>query len=164
MAKFARVGYGSQGQGLGRKAPEGYVYVVNDNVRVHDRIQVVATSKIGRKFATTAMPLSTFGENTVKGQQAKIDVLARGDKEVKRMLGDSVNDKFLTQKDLDLLAQGKITLVKSGSELAISRKGISRAEYQQRVRGGNLASVKGAKTERAEQAERSYTESKGEQE
>lgn len=164
MAKFARVGYGSQGQGIGRKAPNGYVYVVNDNVRVKDRIQVVATSKLGRKFGTTAVPLSTFGENSVKGQQAKIDVLARGDKKVERMLGDSVNDKFLTQKDLDLLAQGKITLVRSGSELAISRKGISREEYTQRVRGGNLASVKGAKTERAEQAERSYTESKGEQE
>ena len=156
MAKFARVGYGSQGQGLG-KNPEGYVYVVNDNVRVGNRIQVVATSQLGRKFGTTAKVLDkTFSENSVKGQQAKIDVLARGNEKVERMLGESVNDKFLTQKDLDLLAQGKITSVKSGSELGVSRKGVSLAEYRQKVRGGNLALIKGEKTERAEKAEKSY--------
>ena len=31
MAKFAQVGYGSQGQGLGRTT-DGYTYVVYDNV------------------------------------------------------------------------------------------------------------------------------------
>ena len=33
MAKFALVGYGSDGRGVGNTAKEGYTYVVSDNVR-----------------------------------------------------------------------------------------------------------------------------------
>ena len=68
MAKIAKCGYGSHGQGVGHT--DGYVYVVNDNVRTGDKIQVVSTSKRGRKFGTTAVPLHIHGENTVKGRQA----------------------------------------------------------------------------------------------
>lgn len=82
MAKFARVGYGSHGQGMGTQ-PEGYTYVVNDNVRTGDKIQVISTAthrdkstgelKRGRKFATTAVPHHVYGERTKKGQEAKQD-------------------------------------------------------------------------------------------
>ena len=73
MAKFAKVGYGSHGQGVSEKnAPDGYDYIVDDNVNVGDKIQVVATSVNGNKFGTTAVPLSTYGKDTIKGQETKI--------------------------------------------------------------------------------------------
>ena len=77
MAKFAQCGYGSQGQGLG-KTTDGYTYVVNDNVRTGDKIQVIATSKKGNKFATTAVPLHTYKETSAKGQIAKQQSLQKG--------------------------------------------------------------------------------------
>lgn len=49
MAKVARCGYGSQGQGLG-KTVDGYTYIVNDNVRSGDKIQVVATARNGKNL------------------------------------------------------------------------------------------------------------------
>ena len=135
MAKFARVGYGSQGQGVG-KNPDGYTYLVNDNVRVGDRIQVVATSSRGNKFGTTAVPLSTHGENTVKGKEAQISALARGDKRIAEMLSSSTREGFITQADLDRM--GGITKVYSGKELGIERKGMTEIGYRQEVRTGNL--------------------------
>lgn len=96
MAKFAKCGYGSQGQGLGR-TKDGYTYIVNDNVRTGDRIQVVATNwKSQKKFATTAVPLHTYKETSVKGQQAKQE---------------------LDQKGIEA------TQVYSGAELGVSGKG-----------------------------------------
>lgn len=70
MAKFATVGYGSSGQGVGKDG-EGYTYVVNDNVRVGQRLQVIATShgKEPKKFVTTAVPNKTFNENSVVGKE-----------------------------------------------------------------------------------------------
>lgn len=72
MAKIATCGYGSKGEGLG-KTPNGYTYLVNDNVRTGDKIQVIATShgKEPRKFVTTAVPKSIFNENSANGQNAK---------------------------------------------------------------------------------------------
>lgn len=69
MAKIAQCGYGSRGEGLG-KTQNGYTYVVNDNVRTGDKIQVISTSRKGNKFATTAVPRSVFQENSKKGQTA----------------------------------------------------------------------------------------------
>lgn len=135
MAKFARVGYGSQGQGVG-KNPDGYTYLVNDNVRVGDRIQVVATSSRGNKFGTTAVPLSTHGQGTVKGQEAQIAAISHGDKRVAEMLSSSTREGFITQADLDRM--GGITKVYSGKELGIERKGITEIDYRQEVRTGNL--------------------------
>ena len=63
MAKIAKVGYGSDGRGLGRtknEEPEGWTYIVNDNVQAGQRIQAVATSKKGRQFATTALVRHAF--------------------------------------------------------------------------------------------------------
>lgn len=114
MAKIAQVGYGSKGQGVG-KHPNGYTYVVNDNVRTYDVIQVISTSPAGRKFATTAVPLHTYSENTVKGKTAKIDA----EKKVK-----------------------EITRSYTGGEEGISRRGVTRQQYRQSVRGANIAKYK----------------------
>lgn len=135
MAKFARVGYGSHGQGVG-KNPDGYTYLVNDNVRVGDKIQVVATSTLGKKFGTTAVPLSTHGQNTVKGQEAQIAALSRGNNRVAEMLSTSRREGFITQADLDRM--GGITQVYSGKELGIERKGMTELGYRQEVRAGNV--------------------------
>lgn len=71
MAKIAKCGYGSRGEGLG-KTTDGYTYVVNDNVRTGDILQVVATSRKGNKFATTAQVRygGVFSQNSKKGQEA----------------------------------------------------------------------------------------------
>lgn len=70
MAKIAKVGYGSDGRGVGNT--DGYVYIVNDTVRAGDVLQVVATSRLGRKFATTGKTLHAYKEDTVKGIETKV--------------------------------------------------------------------------------------------
>lgn len=151
MAKFARVGYGSHGQGVG-KNPDGYTYLVNDNVNVGDRIQVVATAVHdgvrGRQFGTTAVPLSTAKVGTVNGQEAQIAALSRGDTHIKEMLSTSAREGYITQADLDRM--GGITKVYSGKELGIERKGITQLGYRQEVREGNLEK-NGATTLKGEQ-------------
>lgn len=132
MAKIARVGYGSRGQGVG-KNPEGYTYVVNDNVRTGAVIQVVSTSRAGRKFATTASPLHVYGENTVKGQTEK---------------------KKAEEK------AGEITKSYTGGEMGLSRRGVTRQEYRQTVRGANIAKYKEQhpNAEFVEKSEETYDE------
>lgn len=71
MAKIAQCGYGSQGEGLGRTT-DGYAYVVNDNVRTGDILQVISTARNGKKFATTAKSLHTYKQGTEKGIEAEI--------------------------------------------------------------------------------------------
>ena len=156
MAKFARVGYGSKGQGVGNN-PDGYTYLVNDNVNVGDRIQVISTSSKGRKFGTTAVPLSTHGQNTVKGRQAQVDALSRGDKHIADMLSTSAREGYITQADLDRM--GGVTKAYSGSELGISRKGLTQAQYRQEVRGGSLKEYKneiGSKVPMTAKAQESF--------
>lgn len=77
MAKIAICGYGSRGQGT-KKDGDGYAYVVNDNVRAKQRLQVIATSRKGRKFGTTAVPLQVFKENSVNGIDAKVNAEKEG--------------------------------------------------------------------------------------
>ena len=113
MAKFARCGYGSRGQGLG-KTEDGYTYVVNDNVRTGDVLQVVSTSRAGRKFGTTAKvrSKSLYSENTLKGQLAKQEVESKTGHEATRAY--------------------------TGAELGLTRKGVSKQEYREQVRAGNV--------------------------
>ena len=81
MAKFARVGYGHDGRGAGSTG-EGYIYVVNDNVRAGDILQPIAHNAHSKKaFVTTGKVLkkedvgaSTVAkEDSVKGQQMKTE-------------------------------------------------------------------------------------------
>lgn len=152
MAKFAQCGYGSQGQGLG-KTTDGYTYVVNDNVRTGDKIQVIATSKKGNKFATTAVPLHTYKETSSKGQMAKQQVQEKTGKEPTQSYSGKelgVQGSRATQP----LGDGKRTI----------------SEYAQETRAGNIAMYKqkdpNAKwTEKAQETFDSYSKQfmKGEQ-
>lgn len=116
MAKFALVGYGSDGRGVG-KTQQGYTYVVNDNVRTGDTIQPIATSRKGRKFATTGVVNHAYKETSVKGQGAKELAQENG-----------VSD---------------VTRVYSGKELGAQGSRVPKAglqsEYTQRTRAGNIA-------------------------
>jgi hypothetical protein len=98
MAKFAKIGYGSDGRGVGKtidEDPEGYTYVVNDNVRNGAVLQVVATSRKQRKFATTGNVLHLFGQNTVKGVEAQADALANGREPINAYTGKELGAKGL---------------------------------------------------------------------
>lgn len=144
MAKFAQCGYGSQGQGLG-KTTDGYTYVVNDNVRTGDKIQVIATSKKGNKFATTAVPLHTYKETSAKGQIAKQQVQEKTGKEP---------TQSYTGKELG--GQGS----RATQPLGDGKRTIS--EYAQETRAGNIAMYKqkdpNAKwTEKAQETFDSYS-------
>jgi hypothetical protein len=152
MAKFAQCGYGSQGQGLGTTT-DGYTYVVNDNVRTGDKIQVIATSKKGNKFATTAVPLHTYKETSAKGQMAKQQAQEKTGKEPTQ----SYSGK-------ELGVQGS----KATQPLGDGKRTIS--EYAQETRAGNIAMYKqkdpNAKwTEKAQETFDSYSKQfmKGEQ-
>ena len=116
MAKFALVGYGSDGRGVGR-TQQGYTYVVNDNVRTGDTIQPIATSRKGRKFATTGVVNHAYKETSVKGQGAKELAQENG-----------VSD---------------VTRVYSGKELGAQGSRVPKAglqsEYTQQTRAGNIA-------------------------
>lgn len=115
MAKFALVGYGSDGRGVG-KTQQGYTYVVNDNVRTGDTIQPIATRK-GRKFATTGVVNHAYKETSVKGQRAK----------------------ELAQEN----GASDVTRVYSGKELGAQGSRVPKAglqsEYTQQTRAGNIA-------------------------
>ena len=116
MAKFALVGYGSDGRGVGT-TQQGYTYVVNDNVRTGDTIQPIATSRKGRKFATTGVVNHAYKETSVKGQGAK----------------------ELSQEN----GASDVTRVYSGKELGAQGSRVPKAglqsEYTQQTRAGNIA-------------------------
>lgn len=170
MAKFAQVRYGSQGQGPQNRPNDTYTYVVNDNVRTQDKIQVVSTSKKGNKFATTALTMHTYKENSVKGQNAKVDVLARGDKGITKAIEQDIKSGKITQSQLTQMAKDVSTQSYTGKELGMSQKGVSKNQYQQDVRGANLAMYKQANpnatlTPKAQETFDSYSKQfmKGEQ-
>jgi hypothetical protein len=123
MAKIALCGYGSQGQGVGKG--NGYSYVVNDNVRTGDKIQVVSTSRAGKKFGTTAVPLHTYKENSVKGQKAKQDAVS-----------NTGNEPTQVYSGKEVGATGSTATKPLGD----GHRTIS--EYAQQTRGGNLAMYK----------------------
>ena len=154
--KFAKVGYGHDGRGIGltgNEQPSGYTYLVNDNVRTGDVIQPIATNwKSGRQFVTTGKILHSFKEASVKGQQAKKDVQDRivgdykdqveqthtryGEKRV-----DETVSRYLTQERLDQMAKSKITTIKTGKELGVSGwKGSP--QRQEQVRATQLGEYK----------------------
>lgn len=116
MAKFALVGYGSDGRGVGR-TKQGYTYVVNDNVRTKDIIQPIATSSRGRKFVTTGMVNHAYKETTAKGQNAKQLAEENGAKE--------------------------LTKAYSGKEVGAEGSRVPRngeqSEYARQTRAGNIA-------------------------
>ena len=144
MAKFALVGYGSDGRGVG-KTTQGYTYVVNDNVRTGDKIQPIATSRAGRKFATTGVVNHAYKENSVKGQEAKIDVLSKGDKEITRSVERNVAKGRISMEQVDSeqkRREREVTQAFTGKELGLSRKGKTIPQYQQETRAANIEQYK----------------------
>lgn len=131
MAKFAQCGYGSKGQGLGKTA-DGYTYVVNDNVRTGDVIQVIATShgKEPKKFATTAVPLHIYKESSAKGQEAKQQAQKKtGQDPTQVYSGKELGAKGSKKKESMYV-----------DEYGIEHKKVS--EYEQATRAGNIAMYK----------------------
>lgn len=127
MAKFATVGYGSQGQGMG-KSGEGYTYVVNDNVRVGQRLQVVSTARDRKtKFVTTAVPKSTANENSIIGKQKKTELQGKGvdtDNLTKAYSGGELGAKGEISKK-DVVIGGN----KPQSEYTISARALAEQKY-----------------------------------
>ena len=116
MAKFALVGYGSDGRGVGT-TQQGYTYVVNDNVRTGDTIQPIATSRKGRNFVTTGVVNHAYKETSVKGQEAKQSSQENGASDVTRVYSGK-----------ELGAQGS----------RVPKAGLQ-SEYTQQTRAGNIA-------------------------
>ena len=125
MAKLAQCGYGSQGQGLG-KTTDGYTYVVNDNVRVGQRLQVIATSRNEKKFVTTAVPITTYSENSVLGQIQKSKIGGKGDKLTKAYSGGELGASGEIKKK-DVVIGGN----KPQTEYTISARALAEQKYLQ---------------------------------
>lgn len=122
MAKFALVGYGSDGRGVGR-TEQGYTYVVNDNVRTGDTIQPIATSSKGRKFATTGVVNHAYKETSAKGQGAKQQAQENGVEDV---------TKVYSGKELGAKGSRVPPKVPEGMQPLQS-------QYTQQTRAGNIA-------------------------
>lgn len=60
--KFAQIGYGHDGRGTGTTNGQGYTYLVSDNVRKNQVMQVIATSRNKRVFPTTGQVLTTHAK------------------------------------------------------------------------------------------------------
>lgn len=142
MAKFAYVGYGRDGRGIG-KTEKGYTYVVNDTVRTGDVIQPVATSRKQRKFVTTGKVNGSYKQGTVKGIEAKRSAEQNGAEDI---------TKVYSGKELG--ASG--SKVRKPSEQGL--KPIS--EYSQQTRAGNIAMQmkKDPNTELTEHAQETYAQ------
>ena len=141
MAKIAKCGQGSQGQGLG-KTENGYTYVVNDNVRTKDVIQVISTNwKSGKKFATTAMARSVFKDNSVKGREAKIEGMTKSGKDLTQALDAFEKKGDYSMKDIEKSGQ-KLTQAYGLKEMGLSRKDLKPSEYKDIIRAGNIAKYK----------------------
>jgi len=123
MAKIAQCGYGSAGQGLG-KTTEGYSYVVNDNVKVGQELQVISTAKNNTKFVTTAVPLTTYNENSVLGKQVKAELGDKADKLTKAYSGGELGASGETTKK-DIAIGGN----KPQSQYTVSARALAGQEY-----------------------------------
>lgn len=157
MAKFAQIGYGRNGRGVG-KSGIGYTYVVNDNVRTGDNITPVVTHYLsGKEFATTGKVLSR-SENLSTERNLKQQLVnqeAKTQLKEKGFLKVDENGKVL---DLDSAKSGKTGLkeIYTGKQvgargskeqeiLSVSPSGYehkSVSAYEQSSRGGNLAKYK----------------------
>lgn len=127
MAKIAKCGYGSRGQGLG-KTKDGYTYVVNDTVRTGQKIQVISTSRANRKYPTTAVPLHMYGTNTAKGQEAQQKAQEATGREATR----SYTGKELGAKGSKAIPAQPV--VREGDHSTLKPQ----SEYTMAVRAGNV--------------------------
>ena len=108
MAKFVRVGYGHDGRGVDKATGEGYVYLVNDNVRTKAVIQPVATHYISqKKFVTTGQVLHAYKSTSAKGKKAEEDSPKKVEQALTRAdLGISPTEKFKGKEYMQELTRG----------------------------------------------------------
>lgn len=126
MAKLAQCGYGSRGQGVG-KNPEGYTYVVNDNVRVGQKLQVISTARNHTtKFVTTAVPLTTYNENSVLGKTKKAELGGLADKLTKAYTGGELGSSGETRKKDVTIGQNE-----PQSEYTITTRALAAKKFQE---------------------------------
>lgn len=151
MAKIAICRYGSQGQGPESDPSKTYTYIVNDNVRTGDNIQVISTSVRGRKFATTAKTLTKEeAENLSQksGKEVESGVLKEGSAKGQELLQKTRSDIAKKQginldetpyDQLSTQQKKKLDITKSytGKELGVSGKNL-----REQTRAGNIAMYK----------------------
>lgn len=130
MAKLAKVGYGTNGEGIG-KTEDGYTYVVNDNVRMGAVIQPSVKHPVSQKiYGTTGKILSTMKEDSKKGQIEKQKVESKTEENIANLY---------TGKELGAIRErggaGRFAAPKKpedGEQTPLTL-------YQQQARGGNIA-------------------------
>lgn len=152
MAKFAQVGYGSQGQGISKNGI-GYTYVVNDNVRTGDKIFPVAKHyQSGKVFATTGKVLSR-SENLSTEKNLKEQIINQETKKQLKEKGYLQIDKDGKVVDIENVKAGNtgLNLAYTGKEVGATGSTATKplgdghrtiSEYAQQTRGGNLAMYK----------------------
>ena len=135
MAKIAKVGYGSRGQGVGQT--DGYTYVVNDNVRTGDIIQVVATQHISqKKFATTGKVNQSFKDGSVKAEEAIQEAESAGAGVTRAYTAKELGIGGYRGRSQEEVYQ-KWLYERRGTKSAADRQPQSQRTME--VRGGNLA-------------------------
>lgn len=147
MAKLAICRYGSQGEGPENNPSKTYTYIVNDNVRSGDNIQVISTSSKGNKFATTAKTLTqkdakelskksgttvesgVVKENSARGQE----LLNKTRSSMAEKQGVDLNETPYEQLSTEQKSKLEITKSYTGKELGVSGK-----RTQEQTRAGNI--------------------------
>lgn len=153
MAKLAICRYGTNGEGPENNPSKTYTYIVNDNVRSGDNIQVVSTSSKGNKFTTTAKTLTkkdaeelsqksgvkvesgVVKESGVKGQE----LLNKTRSAIAEKKGIDLNQTPYDELSTEQKSRLKITQSYTGKELGVSGK-----RTREQTRAGNLVMYKQA--------------------
>lgn len=151
MAKLAICRYGSRGKGPENNPSKTYTYIVNDNVRSGDNIQVISTSSKGNKFATTAKTLTkkdaeelsqksgtkvesgVVKENSIRGQE----LLSKTRSAMAEKQGIDLNETPYGQLSTEQKSKLEITKSYTGKELGMSGK-----KTREQTRAGNIAMYK----------------------
>ena len=152
MAKIAICRYGSRGQGPENDPAKTYTYVVNDNVKTGDNIQVISTSSKGNKFPTTAKTLTrkdaeelsqksgetvvsgVVNENSAKGKK----LLSETQSAIEKKQGINLNETPYEELSTEQKRKIEITKSYSGKELGVSVPKQSKA-YREQTRAGNIS-------------------------
>jgi len=130
MAKFAQVGYGSQGQGAGQDG-DGYTYLVNDNVRTGDTISpAVRHYRNGKIFGTTGVVLSQTKMTTQKAQELKEEVKAKNTNVQEVLTGKQLGIGRTTDPTTGKFIKDKSTHNEKGEYIVGKR--------EETVRGANI--------------------------
>lgn len=152
MAKLAICRYGTNGEGPEKNPSKTYTYVVGDNVKSGDNIQVVSTSIKGNKFVTTAKTLTKEDAEKLskKSNGAKVDSGVVKENGVRgQELLNKTRSAMAAKQGIDLNAtpydqlsteqKSKLDITKSytGKEL-----GVSGAKKREQTRAGNIAMYK----------------------